>query len=107
MIRRPPRSTLFPYTTLFRSALGPFRPIPDMTQPAREEHGCHHEPEEEQSHIAEAQQGRKQDVHAAPLPGRWTPPSARASTNHSHLSTPREISVQVTVSSGSPSSAVS
>src|SRR2546430_17714988 len=27
MIRRPPRSTLFPYTTLFRSALGqPFDP---------------------------------------------------------------------------------
>src|SRR5256885_5062096 len=26
MIRRPPRSTLFPYTTLFRSAYGP--PIP-------------------------------------------------------------------------------
>src|SRR5256885_7349804 len=25
MIRRPPRSTLFPYTTLFRSALRPFR----------------------------------------------------------------------------------
>src|SRR5256884_7614853 len=31
MIRRPPRSTLFPYTTLFRSR----RPsIPDMTNPA-------------------------------------------------------------------------
>src|SRR2546430_3489962 len=31
MIRRPPRSTLFPYTTLFRSAVGAFflsRPIP-------------------------------------------------------------------------------
>src|SRR2546422_2106478 len=28
MIRRPPRSTLFPYTTLFRSALGPPRRIP-------------------------------------------------------------------------------
>src|SRR2546430_9955826 len=26
MIRRPPRSTLFPYTTLFRSAGGPGRP---------------------------------------------------------------------------------
>src|SRR2546425_9712220 len=26
MIRRPPRSTLFPYTTLFRSATGPSRP---------------------------------------------------------------------------------
>src|SRR3712207_8810158 len=25
MIRRPPRSTLFPYTTLFRSAIGAFR----------------------------------------------------------------------------------
>src|SRR2546425_5269721 len=25
MIRRPPRSTLFPYTTLFRSLLGPLR----------------------------------------------------------------------------------
>src|SRR2546426_7218423 len=26
MIRRPPRSTLFPYTTLFRSPAGPGRP---------------------------------------------------------------------------------
>src|SRR2546426_4307624 len=26
MIRRPPRSTLFPYTTLFRSNFGPFAP---------------------------------------------------------------------------------
>src|SRR5256885_8723052 len=26
MIRRPPRSTLFPYTTLFRSLCGQFRP---------------------------------------------------------------------------------
>src|SRR3712207_7640604 len=31
MIRRPPRSTLFPYTTLFRSdpEPGPGRPVPD------------------------------------------------------------------------------
>src|ERR1039457_4977563 len=28
MIRRPPRSTLFPYTTLFRSVSGPSRPLP-------------------------------------------------------------------------------
>src|SRR5437762_11242074 len=27
MIRRPPRSTLFPYTTLFRSVLKPTRPL--------------------------------------------------------------------------------
>src|SRR2546422_7251480 len=29
MIRRPPRSTLFPYTTLFRS-VGPRRNVPDL-----------------------------------------------------------------------------
>src|SRR3712207_8455878 len=28
MIRRPPRSTLFPYTTLFRSHLGDLDPLP-------------------------------------------------------------------------------
>src|SRR5256885_8822365 len=27
MIRRPPRSTLFPYTTLFRSAMAALRPL--------------------------------------------------------------------------------
>src|SRR3712207_8526812 len=36
MIRRPPRSTLFPYTTLFRS--GVFRPVLDDDQ-ARERAG--------------------------------------------------------------------
>src|SRR3712207_7191203 len=31
MIRRPPRSTLFPYTTLFRSNNAPFRTILDVS----------------------------------------------------------------------------
>src|SRR2546430_11184423 len=31
MIRRPPRSTLFPYTTLFRSDLKKFRQVADQT----------------------------------------------------------------------------
>src|SRR2546430_10279202 len=31
MIRRPPRSTLFPYTTLFRSWFGDAAPEPDRT----------------------------------------------------------------------------
>src|SRR6266480_6385596 len=30
MIRRPPRSTLFPYTTLFRSAADRARPVPGL-----------------------------------------------------------------------------
>src|SRR5258705_927181 len=32
MIRRPPRSTLFPYTTLFRSRLRPRRDSPEPAQ---------------------------------------------------------------------------
>src|SRR5687768_18093925 len=31
MIRRPPRSTLFPYTTLFRSPIGSLRVLDDHT----------------------------------------------------------------------------
>src|SRR2546430_13513121 len=48
MIRRPPRSTLFPYTTLFRSRperagdrpadAGRFRPARDGREPRSEEH---------------------------------------------------------------------
>src|SRR3712207_7833821 len=32
MIRRPPRSTLFPYTTLFRSAVTPAQPVPPLPE---------------------------------------------------------------------------
>src|SRR5258708_15979269 len=35
MIRRPPRSTLFPYTTLFRSTCCPRWPTPDSTPSPR------------------------------------------------------------------------
>src|SRR5436190_13668024 len=39
MIRRPPRSTLFPYTTLFRSAAGPRAP-PLRLPPVRPRRGA-------------------------------------------------------------------
>src|SRR5438874_6265196 len=32
MIRRPPRSTLFPYTTLFRSHIGPYRTMKPLAE---------------------------------------------------------------------------
>src|SRR3712207_8370861 len=51
MIRRPPRSTLFPYTTLFRS------------EGADEEH----HPEDEQEVGAAAHVAEPVDDHAAPL----------------------------------------
>src|SRR2546427_3565330 len=38
MIRRPPRSTLFPYTTLFRSGLGGPGPTQPQHQPAPGDH---------------------------------------------------------------------
>src|SRR2546422_6581148 len=34
MIRRPPRSTLFPYTTLFRSLIFDFLAVPDPLRPS-------------------------------------------------------------------------
>src|SRR2546425_11537391 len=36
MIRRPPRSTLFPYTTLFRSRIPEHGYVPDARKPCRE-----------------------------------------------------------------------
>src|SRR5438067_7932315 len=42
MIRRPPRSTLFPYTTLFRSLAGPLEAIvPEPSADERAEHSRH------------------------------------------------------------------
>src|SRR5687768_17621818 len=42
MIRRPPRSTLFPYTTLFRSGLGQLRQaIADVESGRLARHGVH------------------------------------------------------------------
>src|SRR2546426_4139430 len=40
MIRRPPRSTLFPYTTLFRSrsGAGAIETVPGSSRPAHKEH---------------------------------------------------------------------
>src|SRR5258708_12174018 len=41
MIRRPPRSTLFPYTTLFRSSLKPLSPPQNRQRSRRsDQNGC-------------------------------------------------------------------
>src|SRR5256885_10580750 len=57
MIRRPPRSTLFPYTTLFRSGrvggqgLGGFGGAPCAAALARAAHGFHDRSEEHTSEL--------------------------------------------------------
>src|SRR5689334_24826825 len=56
MIRRPPRSTLFPYTTLFRSVRGPrpARPAPDATPRPLQTPACRRVPRSEE-HTSELQ----------------------------------------------------
>src|SRR5256885_8752148 len=50
MIRRPPRSTLFPYTTLFRSMSDQLRPLPTgANQRNRDQHNQQELQEQEQA----------------------------------------------------------
>src|SRR2546430_13591927 len=69
MIRRPPRSTLFPYTTLFRSEHGEVGVRPDL-DPAFGAHRWHHPLESRQ------RQG----------PGRGDRKSTRLNSSHSQIS---------------------
>src|SRR2546427_13170912 len=55
MIRRPPRSTLFPYTTLFRSLL----PLPDLVRQGL--------PREFDRHLAVLERREQQQLDDAPL----------------------------------------
>src|SRR5256885_8994218 len=77
MIRRPPRSTLFPYTTLFRSAEAPRRlhPAEDDVGQAVAVHGGHH------LDRAGLEEGRAEPqqrlVEAAELPGPPPQPASR------------------------------
>src|SRR5574337_1603587 len=86
MIRRPPRSTLFPYTTLFRSRLAP---------PCRENHAGYiqgHGPEVDRkstrlnsSHHSISYAvfclKKKKSPTAQPTPSKYTPPKPPTSNN--------------------------
>src|SRR3712207_7502256 len=72
MIRRPPRSTLFPYTTLFRSYLGAL----DQALAARNNGG-----------VVIAQVERMTTAGALPPPeGRIDRKSTRLNSSHAHIS---------------------
>src|SRR3712207_9072769 len=77
MIRRPPRSTLFPYTTLFRSAVVPplvreFAPDILVTQ-----HGCDSHTEDPLAHLMLTVDGQRasylalHDLAHEVCDGRW------------------------------------
>src|SRR5258705_9197174 len=72
MIRRPPRSTLFPYTTLFRSHVGERherRPLPPRRHVARAEVAHHADAQALRDHrgIAELQRGARSEEHTSEL----------------------------------------
>src|SRR5256885_5558965 len=71
MIRRPPRSTLFPYTTLFRSSNLALPPHPVV-------HACDR-----------ARQGAGVPVRARPVAQRGTPPAARGRLDRDPVVGPR------------------
>src|SRR6266540_3246771 len=72
MIRRPPRSTLFPYTTLFRSVLRDHRPLPLVGQLAAVfgEYRSEEHTSELQSHhdlVCRLLLEKKKTIHFRPL----------------------------------------
>src|SRR3712207_8313511 len=76
MIRRPPRSTLFPYTTLFRSLRGrrvPRRPLPGQVEGQRRAEGERHHPDARQRRLPEALPGEhraRSEEHTSELQSR-------------------------------------
>src|SRR3712207_7481688 len=71
MIRRPPRSTLFPYTTLFRSSR---RRGPSSTTPARSERGVDDRSEDERApghpRRPQGRLGQRSEEHTSELQSR-------------------------------------
>src|SRR5688572_31075115 len=73
MIRRPPRSTLFPYTTLFRSL---------VPQSGRAQHGAGGRPGAEPPRLASGALGRSRQAAAGPADRK----STRLNSSHSQIS---------------------
>src|SRR3712207_8955347 len=84
MIRRPPRSTLFPYTTLFRSPPTRFRLV---TQEGDQEHGDA-DPETEQQDAGDEGQEVAPHHHLAPhgFLRREDRKSTRLNSSHANIS---------------------
>src|SRR3712207_7837832 len=79
MIRRPPRSTLFPYTTLFRSRLD-LRVLVERLGRAAEGHGRHDE-------VVEGARGRALDGDLLGVGGRRQDrKSTRLNSSHANIS---------------------
>src|SRR2546430_11890297 len=91
MIRRPPRSTLFPYTTLFRSGLRALQGFL-ADQPNEKEAHAQKEQEEDRSEEPSENSSRARNSHQAPiehgpcLPLKPDRKSTRLNSSHSQIS---------------------
>src|SRR3712207_7584440 len=71
MIRRPPRSTLFPYTTLFRSHLGVVvQRLRGVAAAEAEDEGEQRHDEEEEQRPVERRQRQRSEEHTSELQSR-------------------------------------
>src|SRR2546422_8159697 len=70
MIRRPPRSTLFPYTTLFRSRLRPVGNLRDLPSPAHDSALVQREGALSRADKAQRGGGRRSEEHTSELQSR-------------------------------------
>src|SRR3712207_7899188 len=86
MIRRPPRSTLFPYTTLFRSRFRDIQP-PDPLEPAQRPAALRAALQRQERDGGRAGAGR---LHAGPVPSergfRRDRKSTRLNSSHANIS---------------------
>src|SRR2546429_6247617 len=76
MIRRPPRSTLFPYTTLFRSALGSHRQLVQV--------GIEHQVPASRADVTDLHQGILREVGYVGTRGDRK--STRLNSSHGYIS---------------------
>src|SRR5258708_26107435 len=83
MIRRPPRSTLFPYTTLFRSAF--FAAFFQNRLIGRRFFHGHHSSEQEFRHCRRAAQAH-QEVRRSPAMAKLDRKSTRLNSSHQIIS---------------------
>src|SRR5688572_32258073 len=88
MIRRPPRSTLFPYTTLFRSVqLGQRRDVQDVLESAEPDRFGHHASEERKAALRSARlSGARSGQVARPVENYLDRKSTRLNSSHSQIS---------------------
>src|SRR5438874_3730194 len=68
MIRRPPRSTLFPYTTLFRSQVG--RGVVQRDVEVLRRHQLAHDPVDGAKQVLETAGGSRSEEHTSELQSR-------------------------------------